>query len=446
MDYFLYADQDTLDLLNSTQKKSILIGGDFGYANFGDILQLKGTINFHRATQAGEPIPLYSLSAISGPDYIDRIKRDLGLRGLLFFTGQPTDTRALNMIPVSQITNATILHLYGGGMLNSMWGDQVLKVVEHFLTHAPHITYIASGQQVSPEIRPRLEKHLRAYPPMLFGVRDFESLERMQQWRLDAQFSFDDAYECLMDLAAQIPSKKNNTLLGHLNFSSYTATDINQKIGYVVDIFTRTKIIFPEHRLTLLNAYNEKRSHVCDSLTSVVKLENNFPYKSFSVVDLAHAAYTNCLDDPTSLAGQLGISCSYHVTLLLHLAGIPCWLIAKNAYYNQKAAALNGYENFEDFLQQQQAPDYCERITLRASFLTQLTSCLQKNKQSSTLDFPQSKNIKHAQPFVYKGHPPERSIAAIKEKIKIHLKFHKRKAIKKGFKLLSKLIKPSYSQ
>jgi hypothetical protein len=443
--FFLYADQDTLTLLKTKQKKAILVGSDFGYANFGDVLQLKGTINFYKKNSGLEPVPVYSLSAISEPGYIERIKKDLGLRGLLFLADTPVDTSSLNMSPVDQINDVNIFHLYGGGMLNSMWGEYVLEVVEYFLKHAPQTPYVVSGQQVSPEIQPRLIKHIQTFKPAYFGVRDFESLERMQQWGLEAQYSFDDAYECLKDLAAQVPQEKRKIVLGHLNFSSYTAENINQKMAHATDLFNHLHAKFPEHRLTLLNAYNEKRLRVCDSLNSVARLENNFPYKSFSVVDLPYAAYTGHLDDATLLAGQLGVSCSYHVTLLLHLAGIPCWLIAKSTYYNQKATALNGCDSFEEFLQQRKIPDYSERITLRTSFLAKLLSFLQTNNISLALNFQQSIHAKHMQPFVYKESSHEETPATMEEKLKNYLRFQKAKALKMGVRIIWSMIKHRFT-
>jgi polysaccharide pyruvyl transferase WcaK-like protein len=440
--YFLYADQDTLTLLNNEQRKIILIGSDSGYANFGDVLQLKGSINFHKKVSQLEPIPIFSLAAIGEPGYIEKAKKNFGLRGLIFLSDYPVDTSPLNMVLINQINSVSALHLYGGGMLNGMWGEYILEMVEYFLTQVPHLPYVVSGQQVSAEIRDRLVQHIKTYQPKLFGVRDFESLERMQQWGLQSQYSFDDAYECLVDLATQIPQEKNKIILGHLNFSSYTAKDIDQKINHVTNTFAHAKALFPEHQFTLLNAYNEKRLRVCDSLNSVARLENNFPYKSFSVVDLAHAAHTGRLDNPTLLAGQLGISCSYHVTLLLHLAGIPCWLIANNAYYDQKAAALNGYESFDDFLQQRQVPDYSNKIALRMSYLKQLAAYLQNNKESKTLIFPQPAKIKYVQPFVYKESAHDETPASMEEKIKTYIKFHKFKAIKMGLRILVNLVKP----
>ena len=112
--------------------------------------------------------------------------------------------------------------------------------------------------------------------------------------------------------------------------------------------------------------------------------ENEFPYKSYSVLDLVHLAYTEEISNVSLLSASIGISCSYHVTLLLHLLHTPCFLIAHNDFYRQKAAALNQQESFTDFLKSHPVPDYSSRISERKVWLHYLTLTL---SQHNSVDF-----------------------------------------------------------
>jgi len=371
-EFFLYAERSSIEILNNACHKVILVGSDFGYPNFGDVLQLKGVVTFHQRIGTLVPVPVFDVESISSPTFVGFLKRFYGVDVILFVSRRAYDLAHLDMVLVDEIREVSALHLYGGGMLNSMWGAYVLDVAEYFLQRAPGVTYVVSGQQIGVEIRDRLVEHISQFEPKLFGVRDYDSLQRMSSWGLRATYSFDDAYEAIINLSAQIPLNRGDRVVAHLNVSSYTNDNIEERMGKIVKIFERIRSDFPHYRLTLVNAYNDKRFDVCDSLGSVVRLENDFPFKSYAVVDLAMAAYSGEIDDPNLLAGQIGISCSYHVTMFLHLAGIPCWLISENQYYEQKARSLNCDLRFEEFMNNPQIPDYSSRIEARAAWLEQL--------------------------------------------------------------------------
>lgn len=382
-DLFVYADRNAVERLRGDEPKVILIGSNAGHSNFGDVLQLKQTVEFHQGTTSLMPIPVFALDMVSGPRFIDFMQRHYGVETILFVSERALDVASLNMDLVGEIANVAAVHLYGGGFLNGMWGPYVLDIAEHFLRKVPGVAYAVSGQQIGAEIRDRLMTHINEFKPKHFGVRDFDSLELITGWGEKCTYSFDDAYEPLIKLASQIPANKGNRVIGHLNLSSYTSENFNERADRVLNIFGRMRAALPCHQLTLVNAYNDKRFEVCDSLASVVRLENDFPYKRFEVLDLSMAAHSGVIDAPESLAGQLGISCSYHITMLLHLAGIPCWLLSQNSFYEQKARALNGGGDFEVFMRNLQVPDYSRRIAARASWRETLAAFFQGSSRSS---------------------------------------------------------------
>lgn len=387
-DFYVYADEESIKALKSDQHKVILVGGDFGYANFGDVLQLSGTLDFYRQHTDCLPVPVYSLDAITAPGYVSTIRSVFQLDALLFISSNAVNTTSIDLVLVDSIPDVSALHLYGGGMMNMMWGGYVLDVVEFFLDRLQGVAYVVSGQQVGEEIRDRLTAHVNIRRPQLFGLRDSESLERITAWGIKGDFSFDDAYEPLMHLIAQIPEGKRDRVIGHMNISGYTRDDLNCSIENILSKFRCIQARYGECELTLANAYNDKRSPVTDSLGTVVAMENDFPYKNYSVIDLANAAYTRNLSKPELLAGRIGVSCSYHFTLFLHLADIPCWLIAQNAYYAQKARALNCHASFEAFIDSPQVPDYASRVAARRAWRGKMVAFIKDQlKERLTLKF-----------------------------------------------------------
>ena len=62
--YHWYCDARTRDLLHSSSAKVLLLGGYLGYANFGDILQLKSTCHWHRNHTGRESVILCDAEAI----------------------------------------------------------------------------------------------------------------------------------------------------------------------------------------------------------------------------------------------------------------------------------------------------------------------------------------------------------------------------------------------
>ncbi len=372
-----YTDEASMALVTGRKPVVILVGGDFGYANFGDVLQLKSVVNFYRAQTDLNPVPVYSLEAIPDSGYVDRIKKLIGVDALLFLSAEAVDVARLGLIPVPSISCLSVVHLYGGGYLNDRWGEYVLDVAECFLDKSECITYLISGQQVGEKVRARLLDHIDRFRPRLVGVRDFESLDRLESWGVPARFSFDDAYEPLLDLANQVPKIRKNRVIGHINLSPYASDSVGEKAQMLVAAFREIMVRYPEHELVMVNAYNDRRSAVMDSLASIVELENEFPYKDYCVLDLVDGAYSGNISRPELLSSEVAVSCSYHVTLFLHIAGVPCWLFAQNAYYDQKAGALNGMESYEEFLQKPVIPDYSERIDLREAWLRELGNVIE---------------------------------------------------------------------
>ena len=82
--WYLYADPESKVVLESSRRKILLVGGCFGTSNFGDILQLKGAVNFHKSMGWVDPVPVFSMESLSGPTHVANSKKAYGVRAILF--------------------------------------------------------------------------------------------------------------------------------------------------------------------------------------------------------------------------------------------------------------------------------------------------------------------------------------------------------------------------
>lgn len=387
---YFYVDQATLDTLKNTRQKVILVGGDSGNSNFGDILQLKGTINFYKDESHCVPIPIFNLFNISDCDYINIMKKRLGIDGLIFVSHSLMDFEDTNLelVLVDKFMNCDLCHLYGGGFLNNTWGDQILNITESVLNTFQISHYVISGQQIETSFAEKVKEHISYFKPTLVGARDYDSLANLVNLGIESIYTFDDAVEELLKIADKIPSEKTKKILGHMNLSSYT--NASEKQATIIHNFETLKNLFPEYSLVLFNAFNSNHYTVTDALGTLVEMENGFPYKSYSVIDGAALAYYGIVDDISLLAAEIAISSSYHTTLLMHLSGTPCWLISSNTYYDQKRSSLGVTGTLEDFLSSPIVPAYDEKLQARREWnklLLQTITSIEVSQRVVTLAF-----------------------------------------------------------
>lgn len=350
--FYLYADEASREVLLSQRQKVLLIGGDTGNANFGDVLQAVNSINSVHQSQRFATVCIMVAHAISFQQFPVRTREAYGADAILFVADYPLifDKTSPSLERVIEIRNIAAVHLYGGGFLNSMWGDYVLDIAEYFLQLVPDVTYIVSGQQITAPFQRRVVDHIRQFKPALFGVRDEYSQHLMRVAGFDGDFSFDDATETLQALTQALPLRRGAGLLLHVNSSYYTSNDTDMRtLGCEIGTIEASR--WSREGITLLQAFRDPRQEVCDTRETLKKLDVFFPFTDFRLIELASLAYGNrdaALVRP--LMGEIGYSCSYHVTLWLHLAGIPCWLRSSNAFYDQKSRALQVSQTLNSFL------------------------------------------------------------------------------------------------
>lgn len=410
MQLYLYADHESAELLANARPKALLIGSDFGNGNFGDVLQHLGAASLVRARTGFAIVSLCMLDVISQHADATSLRKSYGVDAVAFVTEMPIEADVaarLGLRSIEVLCNLSYVQLYGGGFLNEMWGEFVLGIAEHFLERVPGIPYAISGQQISPAFVPRTLEHVRKFSPRLVGARDQTSLDLVTEGGMCAEFSFDDAVESLLDLGRRLELRAGDGAFIHLNASDYTGNDeaLAEMAAHLRLVAAR---IGNQHRPVLLQAFQDAREVVVDSMETVKRLDVGFPFTDFETVQLV----TSIMDvqaegvSPRLLTGRFGYSSSYHVTLWLQLHGIPCWLRGSNSYYEQKRSALGIEGCFEDFLEYMQCPDHGGNLQARSLWLDKLQRVMDSIKPATNrIEWALPDSTTPTRPFNFKGEP-----------------------------------------
>lgn len=404
---FFYADAESIEVLCSNRSKAVLLGSDFGYGNFGDVLQHVGAVSHLQETSALDLVSIFALEAISRFVGTDALRGIYNVDALMFVATEPLrveDLSRLGLQQVLMVNNVAVVHLYGGGFLNEMWGDFSLDIAEQLLRQVPRATYVISGQQVAASYSRRVADHIATYKPRLVGVRDRDSLRNVQEQGVAAEFSFDDAVEQLLSLSRLYQLRRGDGAFIHLNSSGYTGNDsalleMTRHLSLVAGRVGGSALP------VLFQAFQDGREQVIDSLETVKRLERAFPFAGTQTALLVEAILAPPGKwAPRVLVGEFGYSCSYHVTMWLQLNGIPCWLRGSNSYYDQKRRSLGVEGSFESFLETLPLVEHGANLEARSQWLGKLDAVVDRaDRQGGSLTWePVTPGVRE---FHFKGEP-----------------------------------------
>lgn len=409
MHLHLYADDESTEVLGAQRPKAILIGSDFGYGNFGDILQHKGAASRLKAASELAVVSILTLDAISRHVDVAMLRDGYAVDALAFVSERPIAPEMaarLRLREVAVLRNVSYIQLYGGGFLNEMWGDFVLGVAEYFLERLSGAVYVISGQQISPAYAPRVRDHVARFEPRLVGVRDRNSAGLLVDQGVRADFSFDDAVEPLLEMRHKFDLRGGKGAFIHLNTSGYTSNgdamdEMSAHLRLVADSMGDSGAP------VLFQAFQDAREEVVDSIETVKRLESGFPFVDVETVMLvAEIMRGGRPADRRVLTGRFGYSSSYHVTLWLQLSGVPCWLRGSNEYYRQKRAALGIDGRFEDFLERMHRPDHGENLHARSQWVGRLEGVLGRmDRVENQITWEVADRATPGRVFNFKGEP-----------------------------------------
>jgi hypothetical protein len=385
-----FADVPTRELLASPTPTVLLYGGFEGFDNFGDILQLKGAIDFHRRYTGLQPVLVATMAAWTWPGLLEKLRADYDLAGVVFEDPEPLDGRELGLDVIREVQAGALLHIYGGGYFNAFWGARRAFVCEQLVFRLHLGDYVLTGLQVDEEGTAALAALFDKKPPLLVGARDERSRELLAGIvpadRI--RFSFDDALEPVEQLRDDLvrfaaPGRERTSIGLHLNITAeYTSAN---QAALAEEVFARVHDARPDHGLTLLNAYNDRRRVVSDTFGSIGVVRVAERFVAFDAIDLATVAAKRMLSpaDLRSLAAALAaldvvVASSYHVALTMNLLGYPTYLIASNDFYREKRKALGLEEDLERFLSDPRAAlrDFAVERRRRLEWLDELSASI----------------------------------------------------------------------
>lgn len=351
------ADADTAAFLESDAARVYVFSGSGGYANFGDILQPKNMLHLW-ATEAPtrHAVIFFHIGSARTPEHVDFLRDAYRRRHIVFFA-RPEDAVPSWLVEVSGEVRGGDVHVIGGGFLNAEWGLAYLHVIDQVIERFEGRDVLFSGMQVDDFILPALAEFAERRAVVSFGTRDERSFERIRGILGDrAKRSFDDLYEAI---AAWAPKRPRDRRPGpfrlglHINASGYVGGQ--EVVANIARLLAEVQERHPDAELTLLQAYDDSRPEVLDTLASLRLFDDEFPFEKFATVDLARIALRWDPDARVPAAIEeleldAAITCSYHTTMLLHTIGVPAYLIRLNPYYAQKADIFGLPDSFGQFL------------------------------------------------------------------------------------------------
>lgn len=365
---FFYASGEDAEVLESSVAKIALVGGDFGYGNFGDILQHRSAIASIRANTTSKTVSVFAADAMPSWNWLSPTRAAYATDVILLASHHPIRVPdGVDVVPVHLMRRFLGVHLYGGGFLNTLWGDYVLDVAAALIGGDPRIGLVVSGQQVEATYALKFIEFLVQHRAGLVGLRDHESVAAVHSSEFTTMFSFDDATEQLQNLRSSCNfNSASNDVLMHFNTSSYSIggameLDAVSEIGKELQTLGGLRDV----NVTMLQAYRDRRYAVQDTLETIKMLDCLWDVPRYEVVNLPALVLETDAKRIVEVEGRLGVVSSYHTGLFLQLNGIPTWVRATNEYYRQKMALLQTGQTFDEFVAEPRLPDFSTALEAR---------------------------------------------------------------------------------
>ena len=356
-----FAKEKTRELLQDrTVRKVLLVGGFHGYWNFGDLVQLAGTVRWYACHLPEATLfPVVYRRPAHDPRTLKAFEALLGVNNWLMYSSAESvavrsQARRLEFqrLDPAEALGSIRLHAYGGGLLNRYWGDSTICLLETVMEGFSIESYLMSGQQIGPECADRLARHSLRWRPQVVGCRDVLSAQMLKDRGVNSLISGDDAFEELVRVASTTLRREALPLelvrFGlHLNLAPYTRSVDNEQDHEALEAIGQDlrllKIRFGEScRPLLIGAYLADPQGPEETWVSIARvgLARHFP--AFEGIDLVGLFLQGRLDEGAASirSTELVVSHSYHVALFAQLLGVPSYLVARNNYYRQKRLGL----------------------------------------------------------------------------------------------------------
>ena len=350
------ADDETLRFLASDAPRVLMFAGSAGYANYGDVLQHKNVLRqWAESAPDRTPVSVFHVGSAGSPEHLAALRDWYRTRHIVFFH-RPDEEIPEWLAPTPSAEGAAWpTHVVGGGYLNKEWGPGYIAVIDAMADQLGAETFLFSGMQIDDFIVPHIVDFAERREVSAFGTRDRQSFARVRAALGDrAAHTFDDLWEIISawEAAPPTPSDRPFRLGLHINASGYVGDDV---IAHISEMLGEVLQRHPDARVTLLNAYDDRRAEVVDTLAALRLFDDTFPFATFDVVDLARISLETAPGEPTPegvarLDLDAAITCSYHTAMTMNALGVPAFLLRRSAYYAQKAEIFGLPDDFATFI------------------------------------------------------------------------------------------------
>ena len=375
-----FVTKQTANALSGSNQLTILTGGYEGYENYGDILQLQGVIESHRAKSTRHLVLVVEPPAtIDFDEFDERMKSQFGIDHVVFGFHADFESTPANAVPLPESLGAEVLHVYGGGYLNQFWGIPRMTTIGQIVGLFRPRMSVFTGLQIDSSVLLRLRTLLNSAQPTFVGARDDQSYRLLQLiWPTEKiRFTSDDAFDIIDRLTKKFRRlsffrKRAGTFAFHANYTAeYTEITLQQQ--RIVDTLTAARMANPSLRVRPISGYLDDRGIVKDTLEAISELNFGTSLRFEPGANFVSAAQSVRINWPQSVrVVQTGLrdtkfvlSSSYHVALTFLAAGIPAYLIAENPYYSQKRETLGLESSIDLFLKSPTVGDFSLRAERR---------------------------------------------------------------------------------
>lgn len=284
--------------------------------NFGDVIQAKYWVDFYK--QLGLEVLF-----ICYPQGKNKCQKILKLK--------ENEIRTTSDFFSETNIQAGILHLYGGGYLNAMWGGDFIPIIE--FAYKNNIKIIATGVQVDETFLEKSKDHYIQY----LSVRDQKSCNLTDcNLVADDSFAYFLSRKLFYDIAYFMSNiRLNRKVLLQINMNSYVFDD--QDLGQYMEVLrSLIRDLSEFYQIEFASSFPLDITDIQENKILVDKLGLNPEQYKYSI--------SKQLDNRIFGGYELIIVNSFHTYLMLiNKYCCPVYYLAYSKYYQQKALGLRNY-------------------------------------------------------------------------------------------------------
>lgn len=300
--------------------------------NFGDVIQAKVWVDFYQSK--GLKVVFIYLEA--GKEVI---QENLPNVELLLFSD------FINKLNNSEIESSTIVHMYGGGYLNSNFGDDFIRFFKAF-SHLKNNLFI-TGIQVDKHFHDLLKEIYPTNPENIKWISFRDSISR-NLLNLPNALICDDSFGYFKDRIGNRTTYNQNTpehenMLLQLSLNNYmyrSETDreeARQKLKEFINEHQRKN-----SKLIIVSSFDKNADRVIEATNLIKELEIT------PEPDLESAMLINNKESD-KVGYSLAITNSFHTYILCKFKlTCPVYMISMSDYYDQKVGGLKEYGLIDD--------------------------------------------------------------------------------------------------